>query len=170
MIKNIFVCGKPGCGKTTLIMEIIKELKLNTGGFYTSEIRERGIRKGFKIVTLNEKEGILAHINIKSSYWVSKYKVNVNALEGIGADSILRALKGSKICVIDEIGKMELYSEKFKKAVLAALDSKNKVLGTIKLTPDPFTDGIKKREDTKIFHLTGKNHQEIKKQIKELLK
>jgi len=169
MVKNVFITGLPGCGKTSLIKEILKELRLNAGGFYTQEIREGGIRKGFKIITLDSKEGILAHVNVKSPYRVSKYKVNIKDLEEIGVNSIFEALKKNKICIIDELGKMELYSEKFKKVVLAALDSKNKVLGTIKLTSDPFTDEIKRREDTTIFHLTRENRGEIKKEIKNFL-
>ena len=170
MIKNIFITGKPGCGKTTLIMEILKELNLPAGGFYTQEIREKDVRKGFKIITLDGKKGILAHIGIKSPYKVSKYRVNIKDLEEIGVKSILNSLKENKITIIDEVAKMELFSEKFKKAVILALDSKNKILGTIKMTFDPFTDKIRKRKDTKIFHLTRGNRGEIKKQIKKLLK
>lgn len=170
MIKNVFITGKPGCGKTTLIMEILKELNLDAGGFYTSEIREKGVRKGFKIKTLNGKEGILAHINIESPYKVSKYGVNIKDLEEIGVKSILDSLEKNKITVIDEVAKMELFSEKFKKAVLTALNSKNKILGTIKLTSDPFTDKIKSRKDTKVFYLTRENREEIKKQLKELIR
>jgi len=169
MIKNIFITGKSSCGNTSLIMEIIKELNFDAGGFFTLEIREGGIRKGFKIITLDGREGILAHINIKSSHRVSKYKVNIRDLEELGVKSILNALKENKICVIDEIGTMEMYSENFKKAVIAALDSKNKVLGTIKLTPSPFADEIKKREDTKVFYLAKENREEIKKEIIKLL-
>lgn len=165
MIKNIFITGKPGCGKTSLIIEIVKELNLDAGGFYTQEIREKGIRKGFQIITLDGREGILAHINIQSPYRVGKYKVNLKDLEEIGVRSILKALKENKIIVIDEVAKMELFSEKFKKAVMAALDSKNKVLGAIKLTSDTFTNEIKKRKDTKFFHLSRKNREKIKKEI-----
>jgi len=170
MIKNIFITGLPRTGKTTLIMEIIKDLKLNAGGFYTSEIREKGTRKGFKIVTLDGREGILAHVNVKSPYRVSKYKVNIKDLEEIGVKSIFEAIKENKIVIIDEIGKQEMCSMKFREAVISALDSKNKVLGTIKMTPDPFTDKIRKRTDTKIFYLTRKNQEEIKQEVKELLK
>lgn len=170
MIKNIFISGKPGCGKTSLIMEILKELNLDAGGFYTSEIRERGIRKGFKITTLDGKKGILAHVNIKSPYRVNKYKVNIKDLEEIGVRSILEALKENKTIVIDELGSMELYSEKFKKATTVALDSKNKVLGTIMLKPNHFCDKIKKRPDTKIFYLSRENFKDIKKEIMNLLK
>ena len=169
MAKNIFITGKPGCGKTSLIMEILKELKLDAGGFYTLEIREGGQRLGFKINTLDGKEGILAHINIKSPYKVGKYKVNIKDLEEIVVKSILDSLKEKKIIIIDEVGKMEMMSEKFKKAVLAALNSKNKILGTIKLTSGPFTDQIKRQENTKILYLNRENREKIKKEIIRLL-
>lgn len=169
MIKNIFITGEPGCGKTTLIMEIIKELNLYADGFYTTEIRKGGDRIGFKIITLNGREGTLAHVNIKSPYKVSKYKVNIKDLEEIGVNSILNSLKENKITVIDEVAKMEMFSEKFKKAIFTALESKNKVLGTMMLKQNPFCDQIKKRLDTKFFYLTKENKEGIKKEIINLL-
>jgi nucleoside-triphosphatase len=165
MIKNILVTGPPGCGKTTLIKEILKELKLDAGGFFTEEIRERGIRKGFKIITLDGKEGILAHVDIKSPYRISRYGVNIKDLEEIGVKSILKGIKENKIIIIDEIGKAEMLSKKFRETALMALNSQKKVLGTIKFTYDPFTDKIKKRSDTKIFYLTRENREKIKKEI-----
>jgi nucleoside-triphosphatase len=165
MIKNIFITGLPGCGKTTLIKEILKELKLDAGGFFTEEIRERGIRKGFKIITLDGKEGILAHVDIKSPYRISRYGVNIKDLEEIGVKSILKGIKENKIIIIDEIGKAEMLSKKFRETTLMALNSQKKVLGTIKFTYDPFTDKIKKRSDTKIFYLTRENREKIKKEI-----
>jgi nucleoside-triphosphatase len=89
-------------------------------------------------------------------------------LEEIGVKEIEEGLKENKIIIIDEIGKAEMFSKKFKQIVLAALNSKNMVLGTIKLTPDPFTNKIRKRKDTIIFNLTRENRAEIKKKIKKL--
>ncbi len=167
-IKNILLTGKPGCGKTTLIKQIIEELGLDAGGFYTLEIRRRGRREGFKIVTLDEKEGILAHVNIRSPYRVSKYGVDIENLEEIGVKSILDSLEKNKVIVIDEIGKMELFSEKFRNAVSAALDSQNKVLATIMLAANPFADEIKRRQDVKIFYLTPENRKRVKEEIKAI--
>lgn len=164
-MKNIFITGKPRCGKTSLIKEIIKELKLDAGGFYTSEIREEKARAGFEIRSLRGKKGVLAHKHFKSPVRVSSYKVNIKDLEEIGVGSILEALRKNKIIVVDELGKMEMKSSKFKQTVLVALNSESKVLGTIKLTPGSFTDKIKKRKDVKIFHLTKQNKEEIKKKI-----
>ncbi len=95
---------------------------------------ERGERKGFKITDLEGKEGILAHQDFKSQFRVSKYGVNIKNLEEIGVKSILRALRENKIVIIDEIGKAEMFSNKFRKAVELALNSKNKVFGTMKMT------------------------------------
>jgi len=168
-IKNILVSGPPGCGKTTLIKEILEELKIEAGGFFTQEIRERGERKGFKIKALDGKEGILAHQNINSKFRVSKYGVNLKDLEEIAVPSILKAIDEGKIVVIDEIGKAELFSEKFKEAVFKALNSKNKVLGTIKISKDFFTEKIRKREDTKIFYLKREEKDKIKEEILKIL-
>jgi len=165
MIKNVFLTGPPGCGKTTLIKEILKELKLKAGGFFTEEIRERGIRKGFKIITLDGKEGILAHVDIKSQLKVSKYGVNLKDLEEIGVKEIEKNLKENFLIVVDEIGKMEIFSSKFREAILKALNSKNKILGTIMLKENPFCDKIKKRKDTKVFYLTRENREKVKKEI-----
>jgi len=47
MEKNIIITGLPGVGKTTLIKGILHEIRsLNPIGFYTEEIREKGIRTG----------------------------------------------------------------------------------------------------------------------------
>jgi nucleoside-triphosphatase len=165
MVKNIFITGLPGCGKTSLIKEILKDLKTKAGGFFTEEIREGGKRKGFKITSLDGKKGILAHENIESNFRVSRYGVNLKDLEDIAVPSILKAIDEGKIVVIDEIGKAELFSEKFKEVVLKALNSKNKILGTIKMTPDSFTDKIKKRKDTKVFYLRKGKREEVKKEI-----
>jgi nucleoside-triphosphatase len=165
MIKNIFITGLPGCGKTTLIKEILKELKIPAKGFFTEEIRREGERIGFKIVTLSGKEGILAKKGFKSSYRVSKYGVILKDLEEIGVKEIEEGLKGDFLIVVDEIGKMELFSEKFKEVILKALNLKNKILGTITLKENPFCDKIKQRKDTKVFYLTRENREKLKEEI-----
>src|SRR4030042_1602480 len=64
--------GRPGTGKTSLIKEAIAGVKVKAGGFYTEEIRSQEVRQGFRLVTLDRRSAILAHINIHSPYRVSK--------------------------------------------------------------------------------------------------
>ncbi len=168
-MQNILITGKPGVGKTTLIMKLIEELDLNAGGFYTQEMRIAGKRVGFKIITLDGEESILAHVDIKSPYRVSKYGVNLEGLEKVGVEAIWKALDENDVIVIDEIGKMELFSQRFKEAVNAALNSEKIVLATILLASNPYTDKIKRRKDVKLFYLTQENREKVREEIKDML-
>ena len=80
MGKAILLTGRPRVGKTTIIKDVVRKLPGRAGGFYTEEMRERGRRQGFKIVTLDGREGILAHVGIKSRMRVSKYGVTVQGM------------------------------------------------------------------------------------------
>ncbi len=64
MTSKVLLTGRPGCGKTTLIKRVVNNLALPAGGFYTEEIRERGERVGFKIITLDDETAVLAHDEI----------------------------------------------------------------------------------------------------------
>ena len=161
--------GQPGTGKTAIIKEVLARIKVKGGGFYTEEIRAGGIRQGFRIVTLDGQEATLAHVDISSPYQVSKYKVDMDALNRVGVSALRQALKESDLIVIDEIGKMELLSPRFREAVTQAINSGKKVLGTIMLNPHPFTDEIKRHTEVEVLVVTRDNHSEVMKKVLSLL-
>ena len=106
------ITGPPRCGKTTLVTTINREFssRQKFGGFITEELREKGKRVGFKIISLSDKkEGLLARKGILSPYRVGRYGVNTGDLERIGCASIANALLSRNIIIIDEVGKMELF-------------------------------------------------------------
>ena len=170
MASVYLLTGSPGTGKTTAIRQAITKSKAKAGGFYTEEIRSGGIRQGFRIITLDGQDAILAHIDNPSHYRVSKYGVDIANLDAIGVAAINRALKESDLIVIDEIGKMELFSHLFREAVLRAIDSGKRVLGTIMLNPHPFADDIKRRHEVKVVELTRANHDQVLREIMDWLK
>jgi len=154
--KNIFFIGPPGCGKSTLIEKIVLMIKGPITGFFTREMRERGQRVGFSINTLDGKQGVLAHKNIKGHYRVGKYGVNLEDIDQIAVPSMIPASE-DVIVVIDEIGKMECFSPLFRDTVLQVLDSKHPVLGSIPLRGGPFIEEIKKRKDVLLIRVSEKN-------------
>jgi len=80
------------------------------------------------------------------------------------------ALAEKDFVVIDEIGRMELFSKRFQNIVMKVLDSPKFVLGTISLRRDSvYTKKIKERQDTKIIRLTGENLAEIETYLQRLL-
>ena len=161
MKRVLLLTGQPGTGKTALIKEALARTKLKGGGFYTQEIRTRDIRQGFRIITLDGQEAILAHVGISSSYQVSKYQVDTDALDRVGVSAVRRAVQGFDLIVIDEIGKMELISPQFKEAVTQAINSGKKVLGTIMLNPHPFADEIKRLPEVETLLVTRDNRIDV---------
>ena len=166
---NIFITGKPGVGKTTLIKELAETLSGKAEGFYTEEVRKEGVRTGFSVKTLDGKIGTLAGIDVKSPYRVSKYNVDLEDFESVALPAVELALANSRTVIIDEIGPMELYSERFKEVVVKALDSQSRVVATIKMKGLSFVDKLKSRDDVVLYTLTYNNRKEILRNILDKL-
>jgi|Deesub1362B_J571_1020462.scaffolds.fasta_scaffold00003_494 nucleoside-triphosphatase len=117
MIK-IFLTGYPGIGKTTAIQKINNYLKLRglkTGGFITIEERDTRRRIGFKIIDIsNLNSEWMAHVSLFEGPKIGKYNVNIDAIDKIGVNAILYALKEADVVLIDEVGPMEMLSRKFR--------------------------------------------------------
>ncbi len=162
MVKNVFLTGPPGSGKTSILLEIIEMLKregLNISGVICPEVRESGRRVGFKIVNIaTGEEGVLAWVNPGfSGPRVGKYTVNLHDLDEVGSKTIEDSVDSPNVdvVVIDEIGIMELKSRRFAHAVMKALNSKKFVLGVIhRKSNHPLLVEVRSREDTKIFEVT----------------
>ena len=166
MNRKVLLTGRPGCGKTTLVRRMVKELAQSAGGFYTEEIRERGLRLGFRIVTLDGKEDVFAHVDFKTQERLGKYGLDLSPLETIGIEAVRKAVRARELTVIDEIGPMEIRSAIFREVVNEALNSRAPLLGTITARPFPFTDAIKKRRDVTLIEIRGDNREQL---VSELL-
>ena len=154
--RNVLFTGPPRCGKTTLIERIVSEIKVPHTGFFTREMREKGHRVGFSINTLDGKQGVLAHQNIRSKYKVGKYGVNLEGIDKIAVPSMIPQNEEMMV-IIDEIGKMECYSSFFKETVIQNLDSHHSVIGSIPIKGNSFIEHIKKREDVLLIQVSEEN-------------
>jgi nucleoside-triphosphatase len=161
MGKAILLTGPPGCGKTTLIQRLLADLAQPADGFFTQEIRVRGIRHGFEVITLDGRRGVLAHTEITSRYRVGKYGVDLTALDTLGVDAIEQAIRSGWLVVIDEIGPMEILSERFRHCVERALGSRSLVLGTIVQRGTCFTDALKARTEVKVVQISRDNREAL---------
>ena len=113
MAAKLLLTGLPGVGKTTLVKRVMEVLGDRSLGFYTQEVREEGKRVGFSLITTWGEEGWLARVGLASPYRVSRYGVSLAFLEEVVA-RLKEEKSPGKVLVVDEIGKMELFSSKFR--------------------------------------------------------
>ena len=170
-MQNILITGLPRTGKTTLILDVIKEMEKEVIGFVTKEILVNNRREGFSIETFSGLNKILASKkHTEGKFRVASYGVYVENVDLVVKELNIRfEQQKHDLIVIDEIGKMELFSFDFRKFVQKCLDTK-KVLGTIMLRDNEFTRNIKNRKDTLVFNLTKENRENVRKRIMELVK
>lgn len=170
MQRVYLLTGKPGSGKTSLIKQVVGEFPSVAGGFYTEEIRSQGIRQGFKLVTLAGEEAILAHVNFNKRYRVGKYGVDVQSFDRVGVNALKRAASQCDLVIVDEIGKMELFSASFREIVLQLIGDKKRVLGTIMFDSNPWTDAIKRQPQVKLITVIRENHAQVLDELRKWLK
>lgn len=175
MSQAVLLTGAPGSGKTTLIRRVLDRLDRPAGGFYTQEIRGpggrqgKGVRLGFEIVTLDGGRGTLAHVDLGGQPRVSKYGVDLDTLDSLAVGAIREAIAAGGLVVIDEIGPMEILSERFQEAVLDAVQGSSPVLGTIVQRRQPFADRVKALPGVTLLHVRRDNQDALLKDILERL-
>jgi len=168
----LLLTGNPGVGKTTVLMKTVNALKEKgycVGGMLSREAREGGTRVGFEILDLSSgRRGWLARVNQKAGPQVGKYRVNMEDLNGLGAQAVTDAVENCDVVVIDEVGPMELFSAKFKEAVRKALESRKLVIAVVHWkASDRLINEAKSREDQETFTVTHENRDKLPEAIAE---
>jgi nucleoside-triphosphatase len=174
MPNNFLITGPPGSWKTSVLeqtMSILRERCFRAGGIYCPEIREKGVRLGFKMIDImTDEERILAHVDQRDGPQISKYRVNVANVDELSEEAVGRALREADFVVIDEIAPMELYSDGFKRAVLWALDSPKPLLAVIHpKTTAGFIGEIKSRAGVKILKVTPLTREDLPERLVNLV-
>jgi nucleoside-triphosphatase len=159
---KVLVEARPGAGKTTAVIRLADRLRaagLPLAGFFTEEVRERGVRVGFRIETFEGDSGLLAHVDLPGPPRVGKYGVDLDAFERLALAALDPPAGGAT--VIDELGKMELASKRFREAVIAVLGADVPVVATVHAFRHPFTDQLKRRSDVEVVRLSRANRDEL---------
>lgn len=153
----MLLTGRPGIGKTTVIRRVIESIGAeNCAGFYTEEVREGGGRLGFDVVTTGGRRGALARLGSRPPR-VGRYSVDVASFERYGVAALEAAMRhDDRLLIIDEIGKMELLSERFRDilAALFAPANPRAILGSVMTARHPLVDALRASGEVEVLAVT----------------
>jgi nucleoside-triphosphatase len=157
----LLITGLPGVGKTTVIRKIISSLEgWQLAGFYTEEIRVAGERQGFRAVSLDGSERVVAHLDFRGPHRVGKYGVDVSAIDQLAA-STLAFMSAIDCYVIDEIGRMECLSPRFVLAMRTLLNSRALVIAAIAQRGAGFIAEAKQTKDADLWEVVRSNRDDL---------
>jgi nucleoside-triphosphatase len=163
---RLLVEARPGAGKTTAFLRLaahLREAGVAVAGFTTEEVRERGKRVGFTVEAIGGEAATLAHVDLPGPPRVGRYGVDLEAFERVALPS-LEAPQGA-VVLIDELGKMELASERFRAAVDELFETAVPLAATLQVARHPFTDGLRRRPGAELIRLTAANRDELPEQL-----
>jgi len=180
-VNALLLTGAPGVGKTTVLRKVVANLPPTTlRGFLTDEIREDNERVGFRLAPFEGDAALLAHVEAclasktcratsqgrqapvdsSSPHRVGRYRVEVAALERI-VESALIPADSRTLFIVDEIGKMECFSQRFVEAVTGLLDSRQLMVATVARKGSGFIEEVKGRSDVELWEVTRKNRDRM---------
>jgi nucleoside-triphosphatase len=158
---SLLLTGIPGIGKTTIIRKVAMSLAEHCfSGFVTDEIRTEQGRKGFRLITFDGQEAMMAHVDLRSQYRVGKYRVDVQTIDRL-AKTALRIEPNIEFYIIDEIGKMECLSSIFVAGVRSILDSGKPIIASIAKKGEGLISEVKKRQDSVVWEVTVQNRNDL---------
>lgn len=172
---KIGITGLPNAGKTQALVKVIEMLEEGenkVGGMVTEPIMKKNRRVGFYVKDwITKEKDILAHIDFDSKVVVGRYKVNIEALERVGVSAIECAAQDCDIVIIDEVGRMEVESEKFVDIVKKILEEDKPLILTLhKKSRNPLLQDIRRRDDVRILEVTPINRDLLPYKIIKLMK
>ncbi len=168
--------GQPQTGKTTVVKKTLSLLKQQgilpqPRGFITEErINAQGKRCGFNIQTVGlskEQTITFATKTKKTKYKTGQYFVDPEPLDTVGVDSISHSSKvGKSLYVIDEIGRMEMHSTKFKSRIVEMLEDNDcVVIGTVAAPRYghvvPLAETVKANRRVNVYHIKKSTRDEV---------
>ena len=166
---RILLEGRPGIGKTTVatrLADLLRERGVDVRGFVTRELRDRGRRVGFAIETFDGRQATLAHVDLGGPPRVGKYGVDLEAFERVALPALEEPPERG-VVLLDELGKMELASERFRDTALRLFDAPVNVIATTHVSRYSLTDSLKRRRDVERVQVTHASRSGLAEQLAE---
>ena len=152
-------------GKTTAIQRVLSLVKVRCGGLFSQAVN-KDVYTNFRLVSVQGP-----HRGLSSQNLIRRFDIpgivgfNLEDLENFANPNVLHALATCDVVVIDQLGTLEVSSEKFKQVVAQVLDSDKVCLATMTSGNVSFLQNIRARKDVSIHSINQNNRMLLPEQI-----
>ena len=159
---NLLLTGASGVGKSTLLKRV--GLALEDGrvrGFYSDALYAGGQRSGWRLDAFDGSDGgVLIHGDIQSEHRLGPYGVDLALLERLVVSQM--SLDGRfDVYLVDEIGIVSPWLDRFTLAMDALLDAEVKVVAVIHAGRGGYVEQVRNRPDVAVREVTPHNRDSI---------
>lgn len=168
----VLLTGLPGEGKTTVLTRFLEQYTQDCFWIISKELRETPEERiGFEALTSEGERGIFAHKRlIESDQLIGTYRVDLPTIDRLFTDPILRALQHDvRPLVLDEIGRMQILSPAFIRAIDMLFASSHHVLATIR-HGDDWAEPYKRHPNAVVFSVSRDNRELLPDILKMLFR
>lgn len=137
-MKNFFLEGDKFVGKSTVIQQILKEMKVPVSGFYVQRIMDQQKKNvTFELRAASELSLVENKIPTRKEHCFiinkeGKQKRDLTVFSGFGCKLLKEASISERVILLDEIGGIELLSDSFAKNLYEILRQPKKIIGVFK--------------------------------------
>lgn len=130
-------------------------------GYYTSEIREKNVLKGYDLTFINGEKKILASTQIISNIAYNKYALSPNVLKEV-SNKLIKYIKTQHKIILIEVGSMFTLENSFIQNLIQILSSDKKIIIFTRKSKE-IENTLKNLDDSIVIELTKKQLENVKK-------
>ncbi len=171
VIKNVFLTGDFGVGKSSAVAEIIKQLGCRFDGLITKRITENERTVGFSLSSIcNENSHVFAHEDFDEPIRYDRFGIRPWVFDTYGVAILKNIGSETKLIVIDEVGIMEQQAGLFISQFLQILNGRLPVLAVVQKRADYIWRQVEGRKDSVVFRMGQGDGKRITDRIVAILR
>ncbi len=170
IIKNVFLTGDFGVGKSFMVAQIVKRLGCLCEGLLTKKVIENERTVGFSLSSLrNDHAHIFAHEDFGDPLRYDRFGIRPWVFDTHGVAILQNIDSETKLIVIDEIGIMEREADLFIDQFLQVLNGHLPVLAVVQKRADYIWRRIEGRMDSIVVCMVQGDRKRIADRIVTIL-
>lgn len=162
----LLLSGNPRSGRTTVLRTAATAVSgFGPRGMLTEALEtDHGDRLGYRLVTFDGREAVVAHRRFDTDVTLGPYGVDLDALDDF-VDTALDPKRPAAVWLVDEVSRLTTLSDRFETRMQALLDGDAPIVATVSARGSGFVGKVRRRRDAEVWEVTPENRDELTRRV-----